>query len=143
MMYQEHQPPLEDQGGGLTGVQPQRLVDGSLGFLCIVLHILVILCHIDIVVGTDDTWYPLSVCLFIILKDSPKTFTLEIRSVVAHLLVDFCPGILQSNGLVEYRMLLGSVGICHEVTDTLELQIVTGHLLSGILLYVTVVDDGQ
>ena len=51
----------------------------------------------------------------------------------------FCPGILETNSLVEYGMLGRAVGVSHKVADTLELQILASLLSGGIVLDVAVV----
>ena len=55
----------------------------------------------------------------------------------------FGPCVLEPHRLVEYRMVCSAVGVGHEVSDALELQILTGFLVGSVLFYIATGADSQ
>ena len=64
---------------------------------------------------------------------------LQTLNIKYKLLVLFSPSVLQTNSLVEYKIVWCRVEIGHEITNALELQILAWLALCCILLYITVV----
>ena len=103
--------------------------------------VLVVLGYVRQVFWVKIERFSLTRRFFITVKENLEFvgFKIKLFIKIDHLLlVLFCPSILQAHGLVEYRMLCCRVGIGHEITYALELQILSRLLVGCIFLYVAI-----